>query len=155
MKAACLDKPYSIASDFMEIGAPLRLVWQTLTDFSSYGQWNPLCHAIEVEPVVGGSVKMQVQDDSLGKIVTLDYAISALEENRLLAWTGVFPDMGLVARRDQYVQALGDSRTIYWTVDIYAGEKAAQLVDANGPWVRDAFNRMADALRRRAESLTI
>lgn len=150
--AGC-HEPCTIAADFVAIRAPIQRVWQVLTDFPAYGEWNPLCHAITVDPVEGGAVRMQIHDDSLGQLVSLDYRLSALEENRLLAWTGFFPDIGLVARRDQYVQSLDDSRTIYWTLDIYTGDNARQSAGTNGPWVRKAFNEMAAALQHRAEAV--
>lgn len=149
---AGLDEPRTIASDCVEIAAPIHRVWSVLTDFWAYNEWNPLCHSISVDPVVGGRVTMQIQDDSLGQLVTLDYVLSALEQDRLLAWTGFFPTLGLVARRDQYVQALDKERTLYWTIDIYGGRGAAGLAAQNGAWVRGSFNRMAQALRGRTEA---
>lgn len=147
-----LEEPQTIASDCVQLAAPVHRVWTVLTDFAAYGEWNPLCHSISVDPVVGGAVAMQVQDESLGRLATLDYVLSALERDRLLAWTGFFPNLGLVARRDQYVQALDGERTLYWTIDVYGGSGASELAAQNGAWVRDSFNRMADALRRRVET---
>ncbi len=145
------DEPFIIASDFLVIDAPVAKVWDVLTDFPNYGAWNPLCHTINVDPKIGGKVEMQVKDGALGQIVSLDYVLSGFEERRLLAWTGFFPEMGLVARRDQYVQALDVKKSIYWTVDVYVGAAAGAAAKSKGAWVRAAFNDMAMALRQRAE----
>lgn len=147
-----LTTPFLIASDIVEIAAPPEHVWAVLTDFPEYGAWNPLCHSIAVDAKPGGLVVMTVRDGGQDRLIDLTYEITAFEPARHLAWTGFFPDRGLVARRDQFVQPLGNRRTAYWTTDIYAGPRAAEEGELNAVWVKTAFDGMADALRQRCLS---
>lgn len=139
-----------IGSSVVEIEAGIDRVWAILTDFPAYGEWNPLCRGISVDGPVGGAVRMEVQDDLKGSIVTLDYRLDAFDVGRRIAWSADFPDMGLSARRDQYLQPLDAGRCVYWTTDLYTGPNARELAAANGTWVRSAFDGMALALKVRS-----
>jgi len=145
-------EPHTIASDVIAIAAPIDTVWAVLADFPRYGEWNPLCREITVDPVAGGAVAMRVWNEGVGDYVVVDYTIAAFAPPRHLAWTGRFAPMGLVARRDQFLQAVGPGQSLYWTVDIYTGPSAAELAAANGQWISASFNDMAEQLRLRAEA---
>ncbi|WP_336951308.1 nuclear transport factor 2 family protein [Sphingobium aromaticivastans] len=140
-----------IGSSVVEIEADIDQVWQTLTDFRLYGEWNPLCHGISVEGPIGGFVRMEVQDDLKSALVTLDYRLDAFDVGRRIAWSADFPAIGLSARRDQYLQPLDAGRCVYWTTDLYTGPNAREQAVANGAWVRSAFDGMALALKARSE----
>ena len=43
-----------------EIAAPKEIVWQVITDFSSYGEWNPFVTACDAELRVGAPISMTV-----------------------------------------------------------------------------------------------
>ena len=45
----------------LEIEAPAATVWQVLTDFAAYGQWNPFVPECRCELKPGGAIEMQVQ----------------------------------------------------------------------------------------------
>lgn len=145
------DAAVVIGSSVIEINATVNHVWAVLTDFAQYGQWNPLCRAITVDGTLGGPVTMEVMDDLKGEVVVLNYQLDAFEVSRQIAWSAQFPEMGLVARRDQFLQPLDSDRCVYWTTDLYTGPSAAEQGQANGPWVRSAFDAMALGLKTRCE----
>lgn len=144
-----LTTPFLIASDIVEIAAPPEHVWTVLTDFPRYGAWNPQCDSITVDAKPGGLVAMTVRDGGQDRVIELTYEITAFEPSRHLAWTGFFPDRGLVAPRDQFVQPIGNGQTAYWTTDIYAGPRASEEGELNAVWVKTAFDVMAHALSQR------
>ena len=50
----------TVSSETVTIAAPADLVWQVLTDFSLYSQWNQFCPSIEASLQVGSPVVMKV-----------------------------------------------------------------------------------------------
>jgi hypothetical protein len=66
------------------IAAPPSRVWDVLTDFASYPDWNPLVGSLEGEPVVGRRVAVHVIP--LGRHHRP--RITAFEPPHRLAWTG-------------------------------------------------------------------
>ncbi|WP_311269555.1 nuclear transport factor 2 family protein [Sphingobium sp. WCS2017Hpa-17] len=140
-----------INSSIVEIQADVDHVWSVLTDFASYGDWNPLCRAITVDAQVGGLVRMDVKDDLKDAVITFDYRLDEFDVGQRIAWSAEFPDLGLTARRDQYLQPLDAERCVYWSTDLYTGPQARQQAELNGAWVRSAFDNMALALKARSE----
>lgn len=45
----------------LEIDAPAETVWKVLTDFQSYGEWNPFTVSAKCDLKPGGAIEMQVK----------------------------------------------------------------------------------------------
>lgn len=144
-----MNAPRLIVSNIVEIERPAEAVWAVLTDFGRYGEWNPLCLAIEVDPLVGGAVRMQIEDPRSETPVWLDYVVAAFDPPALLAWQQNFSQLALTARRDQFVQALDKTRSAYFSTDLYWGDGADAAYAENAAWVRRGFTAMARALADR------
>ncbi len=50
-----------VIDDSVEIDAPAATVWQVLTDFPRYGEWNPFCVTAETTLEPGAPIDMRVR----------------------------------------------------------------------------------------------
>lgn len=70
-----------------EIAAPAERVWNVLTDFASYPQWNPMLVRMQGQPVVGGTLRFRA---ALGPLrVPLTAEVVVAEPGRELRWIGL------------------------------------------------------------------
>jgi hypothetical protein len=57
------------------------------------------------------------------------------------------------ARRDQFIEELGNNRCRYWSTDAFLGDNGIHVMRFAGPWVKLAFDDTAWALKAHAEAL--
>jgi hypothetical protein len=75
------------------IDAPPERVWQVLTDFASYPEWNPFIREARGELEVGKRLSLQL---ALGKrTIPIKPELVRVEPNRALVWRGSLPIPGL------------------------------------------------------------
>src|SRR5919107_3953597 len=71
----------------IEIDASAERVWDILTDFASYPQWNPFIRRISGALKVGERLEVRLEPpDSRG--ITLRPKVLSAEPNRLMRWLG-------------------------------------------------------------------
>jgi hypothetical protein len=145
-----------------EIDADLDAVWAVMTDVERYGEWNPFCFKAECPspPKVGDPIRLHVRwanGRTARSPERISQVLTPYDENgarhALLAYVyeGLPSRLGLVrgTRLQRLTQAPGGP-TIYDTVEEFTGP----LVAFAGPErVREGFQRHADALKARVESL--
>ena len=143
-----------ITSIKVEINAPASLVWQVLTDLGGYAQWNSFCPRIESTLQLGDPVHMHISIPGTDETMLVSETLVAFEPERLLSWE-MRPSAQNkdAARRDQYIEPLGQDRCAYFTTDIFLGLNADTITRQSGPWVKQAFGSVALDLKKRAESL--
>ena len=96
-----------VSSETLEIAAPAELVWEVLTDFGRYGEWNQFCPSIEATLEIGSPVKMQV-DLGMGLQEQVEY-ITCIEAPRKITWSMENkPGDPVHADRSQVVEALDE-----------------------------------------------
>lgn len=142
---------YTIRSDPVTIEAPVATVWQVLTDFDRYGEWNPFTAHVKAELTVGARVDMRVTMGAFRLKQT--EIICALEPPRRLAWrTTIGARWLLHAVREQRLEVLDDATCRYATSDEFRGVLMPLVIMLSGGFVRRGFNAVAVALKRRAEA---
>jgi hypothetical protein len=147
----------------IEIDAPLDLVWEVMFDTAAYGEWNPFVYAVECpSPAqVGDPIKLHVRWAN-GRTTSSPERITVVEPPRdeggrrvatlAYAYEGLPDRLGLVhsIRHQRLTQVPGDP-TVYDTVQ----ELTGPMVRLAGPArITDGFERHAQGLKQRAESLT-
>ncbi len=82
-----------IYSEIM-IKAPTKKVWQILTDFKSYPDWNPFVRSLKGLPKAGETIEVNLQVPS-GKAMVFKPKILRFDESRELRWIGhlLFPGL--------------------------------------------------------------
>lgn len=71
------------------INAPVRKVWQILTEFKSYPDWNPFVLSLKGIARVGGRIEVMLQAPG-GKPMVFKPRVLCFEENKELRWIGNF-----------------------------------------------------------------
>jgi hypothetical protein len=146
---------HEIASQKIEIAAPASVVWSVLTQLESYDQWNPLNSRVESTLTLGDPVTLWVTDPGVMETVQVFvHRLVAFDPERHLAWEWQQEaPVEIRTRRDQYVTATGPATCTYYTTDRFFGPGAAALMELYGAGVKQSFDSLARALKRRAEGL--
>ncbi|GAB3629957.1 polyketide cyclase [Pandoraea terrae] len=136
------------------IDAPAAVVWEVLTDFPRYSEWNSFCPRLDTTGRLGDMVYMQVRIPGVEGTIPVNEYLIACEPERLLSWEQRPTDENKdAARRDQYVDAIDSARTRYVTTDIFLGVNADTIMREHGAWVKQGFDQMARDVKQRAETL--
>ncbi len=94
----------------IEINASAERVWQLLTDFASYPQWNPFIRSISGEPNIGERLEVRLEPpESRG--ITLKPKDLGAEPNHQLRWLGHLLVPGLFDGEHSFtIQPLEENR---------------------------------------------
>ena len=71
----------------VEIGAPIEVVWETLTDLAAYPDWNPFIVSAEGRAEVGERLTNRLQPRG-GKGITFKPTVTVVEPPVTLEWLG-------------------------------------------------------------------
>ena len=136
----------------VEIQAPPQRVWEVLTDFSAYHEWNPFITSVSGDLLVGKTLAVTISPPE-GKEANFFPRVLVCEKPRELRWLGQFWIRGLFdgehffqcqegsqANHTRFVHG-EDFRGLFVK---YAGQRLTQV--ARG------FVYMNQALKRRLES---
>lgn len=146
---------HTIYSDKVIINAPIERVWEVLMDLPRYPEWNPFTY--EVVPhdgslYPGANVDLYVRMPLRGDRVSTE-KVARLEAPTQLAWgmTMINPWL-LKAQRDQVLEKLDDNRCSYQTWDAFRGLLTPVVVGLFGKDMKNGFDGVAHALKKRCET---
>jgi len=135
------------------IAAPRETVWNILTDFAAYNEWNPFTYDFEVSTfAVGEPVGFQVRMKP-DWIRYQGEIFAHVQAPELLAWRIQNPNIFLKAVRYQYLTDTAEGHTRYQTWEYFSGILAPLLGVMVLKHVRLGFADVAAALKERAESI--
>lgn len=139
----------------VEIEAKPAQVWQVLTDFASYAEWNPFLVHVAVIPgampesadrlVVGGQLDVTVRNH--GSDTRFRPDVLAVERNRELRWRGRFLMPRLVDGEHYFLVEPTATGTRLTQGEVFRG--ALVPVAGSAIDVADGFDAMNVALRAR------
>ncbi|MEU8899514.1 SRPBCC domain-containing protein [Nocardia sp. NPDC048505] len=134
------------------IDAPAEVVWQVLTDFPHYGEWNPFCLEAKTSLVPGEPIDMLVQ---LGprRLRQREFVRSHTAGREFSYTMKPVPAGTLHSMRSHTVTAVNPDRTRYeshFELDGWLSPVVAALL---GKHLRNGFEGMTAAVQRRAEGL--
>lgn len=82
-----MTKPSNLVTSItVDIDAPASVVWEVLTDFPRYGEWNTFCVGFETTGRIGDFVHMQVRIPGTQTVIPVNEILVAYEPERLLSW---------------------------------------------------------------------
>ena len=135
----------------MIINTSAAKVWQELTDFGAYPQWNPFIR--EVSGVAGQGKRLTVQMRAGDRIMTFRPTILAIQPERELRWLGHLLIPGIFDGEHSFViEPLGEDRVRLIQKEIFNG----LLVPFSSSLLDDterSFNMMNLALNERIEQV--
>ncbi|MFK7801660.1 MAG: SRPBCC family protein, partial [Anaerolineae bacterium] len=142
-----LDEPVVFREE-IDIEASPAVVWQLLSDYKSYADWNPLVQAVTGETdKLGGRIKVKVAPLPFKLNATIDL----LEEGQAVGWTDDFPMQMLTANPISRLVDNGDGTTTYLFEETFAGP-ALPLIEGNlKKQLPPIYKMLIQAVKARAE----
>ena len=136
----------------IEIDASVERVWDILTDFASYPQWNPFIRTISGELKVGERLKVRLEPpDSRG--ITLRPTVLSAEPKRLMRWVGHLLVPGLFdGEHSLATESLGENHVRFVQHEAFKGVLVSLLARSLDKNTLRGFEEMNEALKERAEA---
>ena len=135
----------------IEIDAPAERVWQVVSDFGKYADWNPFIVRAAGAVRVGERLDITISAPGM-KPVTFRPRVLDVEPGRLVRWKGEFKLPGLFdGRHALIVDALDGGRSRFTTHEDVSGillPFLAKVMTAS----QQGFELMARAVKTRAEA---
>ena len=138
----------------IEIDADPGTVWNVLTDFDGYPEWNPFIGPIEGRQAVGARLRVRIQPpDSRG--MTLKPHVTAVEPGRVFGWLGTLgiPHIFDGAHRFELEPIDGGRRTRFVQSERFRGVLLPIVRRAILPATLRGFEAMNRALADRAAAM--
>ena len=133
------------------INTPRQHVWNVLTDFKAYDEWNPFTYNVQMQNFkVGKIFQFTVK---LGRSERLQKElITRIQSPSLIAWRYPFKDnLWLNPTRYQVLTELDETRTQYQTWEHFSGLLAPILKLTVLSDVQAGFDITAEALKQYCE----
>jgi len=131
------------------ITAPPQVVWDLLTDPSSYQEWNPAVLSIEGAMSPGGTIRL-VSIASPER--TFSLTVAAMQAPVSMVWSDGMP-LGLFRGVRTYRLDPAGSGTAFSMTEEFSGPLAGLITKAI-PDLTESFNQFADGLKAAAEKAT-
>ena len=151
-----IDPDAIVVSETVDINAPASVVWDILIDLAKYPEWNPFCVECESTLEMGAAVKMKLKSYVRCEPEFFENTefVCAYEPEKQLSWALPHYDAWpYPARRDQFIEATGPNSCRYHSTDQFLGPNGIHVMRFAGPWVKQAFDDTAYALKARAEAM--
>lgn len=135
----------------VEIQAPAELIWQMLTDFASYPEWNPFIRRISGQPKEGMRLKVYIEFPGTKGKIFRPKALKA-DPNHGLRWFGRLLIPGLFDGDHIFtIEHIGRNRCRFVQREIFSGLLVSFLAHGLDTKVGLGFEQMNQALKSRAE----
>jgi hypothetical protein len=135
----------------IEIDAPASRVWEVLTDFDAYPDWNPFVRRIAGRPEPGTKLEVRIQPSG-GRGMTFRPTVLAAEPERELRWLGRLLVPGVFDGEHSFrIEPLGEGRVRFTQAELFSGALVPLLGRSLGATER-GFAEMNESLKRRAEA---
>src|SRR5687767_9346038 len=137
----------------IDIDAPPARVWEVLTDFGSYDDWNPVVQRVRADLRTGGSIRFSLAYGSVK--LPIAARLVNVEQQRELRWKGPSSDLlGSIFRAEHYLRlkALPDNRTRLIHGEEFGGLFPRALWSRLRSDLLPRYRGMNEALKRRAEA---
>lgn len=143
------DLPLKEIRTELDIGASSLRVWQVLTDFPKYPDWNPFIRRVEGQPIEGTKLHIHITTPAG---VKREYSpkVTRVVAERELCWLGKMP--GLLSGEHTFaIEPLSDNSVHFVHREVFAGLLASFFGSTLDTDVKKGFEEMNEALKKRAE----
>ena len=136
----------------IDIQARPEQVWQVLTRFAAYPEWNPFIRQISGRLNPGETLNVLIGATG-AKPMNIRPIVVEVEENRYFQWQGNMGFKGLFGGAHYFrLEALGENHTRLIHGEHFSGILRAPLMALIGKSTRIGFEAMNQALKERAET---
>jgi hypothetical protein len=134
-----------------EIQASAERVWDILTDFDGFPQWNPFIRRASGNILVGERLKVTIQPSGAKRMNFRPIVLKA-EPNRELRWLGHLLVSGLFDGEHIFtIEPTGTNRVRFTQREIFTGILVPLFARGLDADTRRGFEEMNQALKARAE----
>ena len=135
----------------VEIQAPAERIWQMLTDFASYPEWNPFIRRISGQPKEGTRLKVYIEPPGAkGRIFRPK--VLKTDPNHEFRWFGRLLIPGLLDGDHIFtIEHIGGNRVRFVQREIFSGLLVFFLAHGLDTIIGLGFEQMNQALKLRAE----
>jgi hypothetical protein len=136
------------------IQASPERVWDVLTDFAAYPEWNPFIPRITGSLETGSRLDVQLQRPG-SRGVRMRPTVQAAEPPRELRWLGHLGIPGLFDGEHRFrIEAVGTDRVRFVQEERFSGLLAPLVLRFLERGTRQGFEAMNRAIKARAEQLS-
>ena len=134
----------------IEINATPERVWQVLTDFAAYAEWNPFITEAEGTAIVGNRLEIRMNPPG-GRAATFRPTLTQVQAPERMEWLGKLLFKGLFDGRHRFeIEATSDG-TNFIQSEEFTGVLVPLLAKSlDGP-TREGFESMNRAIKEQAE----
>lgn len=136
----------------IDINISADKLWNILTDFNAFPEWNPFVKSIEGHIKVGEKFKVFLQlPDSKG--MTFRPKCLKVEQNKELRWIGHLIIPGLFDGEHIFIiETVEDNKVRFIQKELFKGLFTSLIMKSIEDKTRRGFEAMNQALKERAES---
>ena len=135
----------------IEIQAPAERVWESLTNFGAYHEWNPFIVQAAGEPVPGQRLELRMRLPGR-RPTTLRPEVLEADPGRRLRWLGRLLVPGLFDAEHCFtIEPTGPGQVRLTQREKFRGPLVPLLVAMIAKPTKESFHRMNQALKARAE----
>ncbi len=136
----------------IDIDAPAHRVWEVLTDFEGYPDWNPFVRSLRGRFEVGERLEVRLEPPG-GRVMTFKPKVTAIAEGRELGWLGHLLVPGLFDGEHQFrVESLDAQRSRLVQREDFRGLLSGFMLRLIGGRTQAGFEAMNRAIKERAEA---
>ena len=136
----------------IEIDASAKRVWEVLTDFASYPQWNPFIRHISGRPAPGERLQARLEPPG-GRAMTFKPKVLTAEPNRELRWLGHLLVPGVFDGEHSFtIEPLEENRVRFRQREAFKGLLVPLFARSLESNTQRGFEEMNHALKERAET---
>jgi hypothetical protein len=137
----------------IEIQASAERVWELLTNFPSFPQWNPFIRKASGNIRVGERLEVNIQPSGASGMTFRPTVVKA-EPNRELRWLGHLLISGLFDGEHIFIiEPLGEGRVRFTQREVFTGLLVPLFARSLDTDTRRGFEEMNQALKTRAEQV--
>jgi hypothetical protein len=135
----------------IEIQASSERVWQILSDFARFPQWNPFIRWAKGQAKTGAHLDVRIQPSGASGMTFKPVVLKA-EPNRELRWLGRFLLPGIFDGEHIFnIESLGPQKVRFTQREIYTGWLVPLMAHSLDTNTRRGFEEMNQALKVQAE----
>ena len=132
------------------INAPAEKVWNILTNFEKFGEWNPFILSIEGKQEIGAQLKVVLKNGNGTSVFKPKVLI--LEKNKAFEWLGSLPIPGLFNGQHHFkLEKISEHQINFIHGEQFSGLLAGIIMKQIGEATQQSFMAMNKALKERAE----
>src|SRR5829696_3873230 len=135
----------------IEIEATAARVWQVLTDFAAYPEWNPFIRRVNGQPEVEEQLVVRMKPSGT-RGMTFRPTVMKAEPNRQLRWLGHLLVPGIFDGEHIFeIEELDEDRVLFVQREVFKGLLVPLLARSLDRDTQRGFEEMNRALRERIE----